>query len=184
MTGRILGRRARRGQAMVEFTFVGIPIIFTLLSVFEISRGMWNYHTLAHAVKSGVRYTVVHGHNCDPAVHPAPALNSCLVTVGNVATVIRDAGVGLDLNQTTLTFRTLNPDGTVKGTVASCALAACQGNTTRWPPNDGSNQKGSLVRIDVQTVFRSAIAMLWPGSSPVSVTATNLGASSSDAMQF
>lgn len=184
MTGRTSARRTQRGQAMVEFTMVGIPIIFTLVSVFEISRGMWNYHTLAHAAKSGMRYTIVHGRNCDPALHPAPALNSCLVTVGNIAAVIKDAGVGLDLEQTTLTFRTLNPDGTVKGTVGPCTLTACQGNTTQWPPNDGSNQKGSLIRIDAKTVFRSAIAMLWPGSSPVSVTVTNLGASSSDAMQF
>ena len=27
------------GQALVEFTFVGIPIMFVLISVFEVSRG-------------------------------------------------------------------------------------------------------------------------------------------------
>ena len=34
------------GQSLVEFTLVGIPLIFVLISVFEISRGMWMYHTL------------------------------------------------------------------------------------------------------------------------------------------
>ena len=34
-------RRARsRGNTMVEFTLVGIPIMFALISVFEISRAM------------------------------------------------------------------------------------------------------------------------------------------------
>ena len=57
-------RRSRAGQAMVEFTFVGIPLMFTLISIFEVSRGMWIYHTLAYSVKNGVRFASVHGINC------------------------------------------------------------------------------------------------------------------------
>ena len=54
----------RRGQALVEFTFVGIPMIFILISVFEMSRGMWIYHTLTYAVKEGTRVAMVHGQDC------------------------------------------------------------------------------------------------------------------------
>lgn len=63
------GRRG--GNAMIEFVLVGIPLIFVLISIFEMARGMWLYHTLAYSVKEGVRYTIVHGQNC------ATAPNSC-----------------------------------------------------------------------------------------------------------
>ena len=53
----------RRGNSMIEFTLVGIPLMFVLISIVELSRGMWIYHTLAHAVKEGTRYTAVRGQN-------------------------------------------------------------------------------------------------------------------------
>ena len=40
-------------------TLVGIPIIFTLICVFEISRGMWIYHTLAYAVNDAAARRIV-----------------------------------------------------------------------------------------------------------------------------
>ncbi len=86
-----LKNRKRLGQALAEFTFVGIPIIFILISVFEVSRGMWMYHTLAYAVKNGTRYASVHGINC---VGTSFNANSCAVsmgpstTTGTVASVI------------------------------------------------------------------------------------------------
>jgi hypothetical protein len=175
------GRRA--GQAIVEFTFVGIPMIFVLISVFEISRGMWNYHTLAYSAKSGVRFAIVHGQNCLP-----PQVNTCSKTVADIAQVIQDAGVGLDLNETEVTFSTLDNSGGVSGTPIVCSLrgsaGGCQSIGTVWPPNDTSNEKGKLISIKVKTVFRSAIAMLWPGSAPINFGATHFAASSSDTIQF
>ena len=89
----------------MEFTFVGIPIIFVLISIFEVSRGMWIYHTLAYSVKVGVRYASVHGINCigstvnstlqnpnDCAVN----MGACPTLQGTIAYVIRQAAVGLD----------------------------------------------------------------------------------------
>jgi hypothetical protein len=175
-------QRRRAGQALVEFTFVGIPMIFVLISVFEVSRGMWNYHTLAYASKSGVRFAIVHGQNC---LVPPQVSIPCTRTVGQIAQVIKDAGVGLDLNDTTVTLASVDLAGGVVGTPVFCSsLLVCLSNGTLWPPNDGSNQKGRLVSITVKTVFRSAIAMLWPGSAPISFAATNLAASSSDRIQF
>ena len=40
-------RNRLRGSATIEMALVGIPIIFTLSSRFEMARGMWIYHTLA-----------------------------------------------------------------------------------------------------------------------------------------
>jgi len=75
---------------MIEFTLVGIPMIFLLISIFEISRAMWNYHTLAFAIREGTRYAAVHGSGCsaDPRATP------CQATVAQVAQRIQDAGIG------------------------------------------------------------------------------------------
>jgi Flp pilus assembly protein TadG len=40
-----------KGSAIVEFTLVAIPLIFIQISIVEICRGMWDYHSLAQAVK-------------------------------------------------------------------------------------------------------------------------------------
>src|SRR6266853_2478538 len=107
-------RRKQRGQSMVEFTFVGIPLLFVLISIFEVSRGMWMYHTMAYAVKVGVRYAIVHGGNCGKNG------NTCKVNLGpssdatSIAGVIRNAGVGLVPTTTLLTFTSL------AGATAAC----------------------------------------------------------------
>ncbi len=95
-------RSKRYGAATVEMTLVGIPIIFTLISVFEMSRGMWMYQTLAYSVKAGVRYAIVHGASCDYTLNNG--INSCIVGVADVAATIENAGVGLDPQNTLLTF--------------------------------------------------------------------------------
>src|SRR4029079_8467839 len=159
MSRKPLSSLGRRGQALVEFTLVGIPMIFILIGTFEISRGMWIYHTLAYSAKAGVRFASVHGETCGP-----PNLNTCTQTIAHLAQVIQDAGIGLDIAKTDVSFITLNGDGTVKATVTCKLRGGCQSNSTVWPPTDGSNQKGKLIRIDVRTPFVSAISLLWPGA--------------------
>jgi len=175
-------REKRLGQTLVEFTFVGIPLIFVLISIFEISRGMWIYHTLAYSVKVGIRYASVHGVNC---VNNAGNPNTCTVNIGpysapgggalpSIAYVIRQAAVGLDPDKTTLTFN-------ANGSVTTCIMSAC--TATQWPA-DPNNAVGKPIRIDIATPFNSALAMLWPGASPVKFSAGSLGASSQDYVQF
>jgi len=165
-------KQRQRGSAMIEFTLVGIPMIFVLVSVFEISRGMWNYHTLAYAVKEGTRYAIVHGSDCssDPQ-------NSCGVTVGQVAQRIQYAGIGLDPSQVQLTF-------TSSGNSITCNLNACLGNPTVWPEAP-LNTPGSALTIGASLPFQSALAMFWPGAaSGASFPTFNLTAGSSDIIQF
>jgi hypothetical protein len=166
---------------MVEFTFVGIPLLFTLISIFEVSRGMWIYHTLAYSVKNGVRYASVHGINC---VNGPNNPNNCLVnigpynTAGTITYVIAQAGVGLDPANTTLVFTDASGTAT-----APCALNTCAGGP--WPPNTtGVNDVGKPIQIDIRTPFISAIAMFWPGAAPLSFASGTLGASSQDYIQF
>lgn len=176
----MMANRFRRGATTVEMTLVGIPLIFVLISIFEMSRGMWVYHTLAYAVKEGVRYSTVHGENCGVI---GPINNSCLKTANQIIqTVIQPAGVGLETAVTNVTFIasgasfTCPLDGTGTG---SCAQT--------WPPDTGPGGANSITRtiqIDIKTPFRSALAMFWPGAAPVSFAVVNFGASSSDRIQF
>src|ERR1051325_6804549 len=86
------------GSSFLEFVLVGVPVIFVLFSTFEMARGMWSYHSLAYAVREGTRYAIVHGSDC------ASSPNSCTVTIANIASVIKKAGVGLDGSALSLTF--------------------------------------------------------------------------------
>jgi Flp pilus assembly protein TadG len=176
------GRKLRQGgQSLLEFTLVGIPVMFLLISIFEVSRGMWTYETLSHAVKQGVRYAIVHGVNCTKngnncPVNLGPATGVCNNTNGTIAEVIQCAGVGLDPATTTVTFTS------AQGTLGPYNLNAVP--ATPWPPTNG-NQSGQPITIEIRTTFRSAIAMFWPGAKPVRSASTFiLPASSSDHVQF
>jgi hypothetical protein len=144
---------------MLEFTFVGIPIIFVLISIFEISRGMWVYHTMAHAVKEGLRYTVVHGRGCEVAP------NSCAVTVGDIARRIRADGIGLLPEELNLTL-TAEPNSPLS--VVDCQpLTNCLSGATaaqQWPQYP-SNQPGMDLTFSATYPFRSAISLFWPGKN-------------------
>jgi hypothetical protein len=189
--------RNRRGAALIEMTLVGIPIIFVLISVFEISRGMWVYHTSAYAVRDGVRFAQVHGINCifTPGV---VSVNNCPKTIADVTGIIRTAAFGLPSTTTMLTFT----PGSSSATATSCymgsssattvagpygSLVGCLSLTTTWPPNDGTgvlNGVGKKIQIDIRTPFKSAVGMLWPGVGYTKFAATDLGARSTDYIQF
>lgn len=143
---------------MLEFTFVGIPMLFVLISVFEISRGMWLYHTLAHAVKEGTRFAVVHGRDCE--LEP----NACTVTVRDIALRIRADGVGLlpeDLN-VTLSSEPNSPLSVVDcRPLTQCLEGAL--SAQQWPQFP-SNQPGMDLTVTATYPFQSALAMFWPGA--------------------
>jgi Flp pilus assembly protein TadG len=164
-------RKEHGGTSLVEFTLVGIPMIFLLVSTFEISRGMWTYHTLAYGVKEGTRYAAVHGLTC------ATAPNTCTVTVAQVAQQVQNATAGLLSSQMNLTFTSL-------GGTFTCTLANCLTNNAVWPAAPG-NAIGSNIEIDATYPFQSAIAMFWPGAGTgVSTMGTiNFPASSQDTMK-
>jgi Flp pilus assembly protein TadG len=162
----------RKGSAMLEFVLVGIPVIFVLISLFEISRGMWTYHTMAYAVREGVRYATVHGKGC-------ASPHTCQVTIGQITSVIRAAGVGLPASTTTVT---LTP---ASGSASSDTMVHQLASTTVWPPS-GANAPGQAVTIRVSYPFQSILAILWAGAgAPLNDSGVfNLGASSSEPIQF
>ena len=156
--------RGERGAVILEMTLVGIPLIFMLISIFEMSRGMWVYHTLSNAVKQGARYASVHGQDCSNLG------NSCQVTVGQIATVIANAAVGLDPNlmQVTMCIDCGAPSFVTGVEAHSGTLATLVSSGTQWPstPSDGS-ANADKVYLTVQYPFSSSMAMFWPGSRTV-----------------
>lgn len=169
--------RAKRGNAVIEFTLVGIPIIFVLISIVEVARGMWIYSTLAHAVREGTRYAIVHGQNC------ATAPNQCQATVAMIAARIRDGGAGLIPADLTVTLENAS-GGVVMSSVGPTTLANLLTNNTVFPAGAGA-APGNDVVIRASYPFSSAIALFWPGAGPGMVFPTfNLPAISRDKIQF
>jgi len=162
-------RREHGGSTLVEFTLVGIPMIFLLVSTFEAARGMWIYHTLAYAVKEGTRYASVHGQTCSIAP------NACTVTVAQVAQTVANASAGLLPGELTLTL-------TSTAGATTCTITNCLANNSTWPPAPG-NVPGNDIQIDGVYPFQSAISMFWPGAGAgVGVGTVNFGASAKEGM--
>ena len=187
-------RRGQRGATTIEMTFVGIPLIFLLISTFEISRGMWIYNTAATAVREGVRFASVHGVNC---VLVGGIPNQCDVLANDIVRVIR-AGDGngsnhsLNYGPTGAGAAGLSEANTIVTLTSASGSITCTldgqqatgGCNSQWPPTNDNGVK-QIITITIRTPFTSAISMFWPGSTPVRNFATvNLWASSSDTVQF
>lgn len=165
--------RRRKGAVSVEFALVGIPLIFSIISTVEMSRGMWIYFTQTQAVREGARYIVVRGADC------LTNGNTCSVTVGNIANALASAGVGLVPTNWNITLISASGSNNV-----SCTpLSSCLTNGTTWPPSP-DNQVGSSVSISGSYPFASALSMFWPGSKAVSFGTFNLPAYSQQLIQY
>ena len=167
--GRPVGRR--RGDALIEFTLIGIPVIFLTISIVEISLAMWQYHSLAYSVDIAARYAITHGRGCTQNG------NSCSVTLGNVATVLQNQALALDSGKMNVTFYT-------HSTTTSCnPLNTCTSNATTFP-----NSTDNGVNLDVKIVATYPVAnpfpLLWPGSSGSSGGLFTLGATSRQRIVF
>jgi Flp pilus assembly protein TadG len=160
---------------MLEFTLIGIGLIFALISFFEMARGMWTYQNLAYAVREAARYAAVHGKDC-------ASPNTCRVSVGQIVGVLQSAGVGLDPNQTTVTLTSAS-GATTNGTVTSLLS-----NSTNWPPSTPATDyaDGQPVKIKASYPFQTVLAMFWPGAGgPLNDSQTfNLAASSTELIQY
>jgi len=165
--------RRKRGSVTVEFTLVGIPLIFALISVVEISRGMWIYDTEAFAISQGARYAVVHGADCTQNG------NTCTATVGIIATVIANNGVGLVPSNWNVTLVSASGNNNIPCN----PLSSCLSNVAIWPPSP-DNAQGTSVAITATYPFASALAMIFPGAKPVTFGTVSLPAYSKQVIQF
>ncbi len=150
-------RRFQHGNAVLEFTLCGIPLMFAWISTAQMSIGMWHYHTLQYAAKATAAYMAVRG--------------STYVSMGNAAPEVQDAAnvmaaqaIGIPANEITVTWTAYKTDSDSQ--TVTCRLDNCQTNTTVWPPN-GYNSPGMDLEITMSYTFRSALAMYVPGSGSV-----------------
>ena len=164
---------------MLEFTLVAIPVIFVLIGIFELARGMWLYNSMAHGVKEATRFAIVHGNNC--SVLP----NSCTVTIGRICGILQYHAAGLpagsvvnvSLRRSTSTHPFSN-------------LTACLASTTVFPSqvspaalNPGGDQ-GQWVEIKASYRFTSALAFYWTGQHGFTFGRFDLGAVSRERIQY
>jgi Flp pilus assembly protein TadG len=172
-------RRRQRGSTLLEFTLVGIPLIFLLISTVEIARGMWIYATLAHAVRQGTRFTAVKGQNC------VTSPNSCSVTIARIAQEMQRAGIGLD----PAAFSNVTFTAYAGRTITHATLQDCLADTTSWPTTPGSSDPGATTGADLEISviypFRTAMSMFWPGAGKASGAGIfYFPASSRESIQF
>ena len=161
-------RPRERGSSIVEMSLVFVLLMFSVLSIFELGRAMWTYHTLATSVKKAVRVAMVHGARC------AEASETCQVSLGDLVRVIQQVGVGLDMSLLQLTF-------TASGSSSTCAPASnCLANDTKWPAAP-YNPVGQNVTINGTYAFNNVLTVLWPGQT---VSRFTLSAKSTETIQF
>lgn len=162
-------RKNNQGNAIIEFTLVAIPLIFIQISIVEICRAMWDYHSLAQAVKVASRSVATHGAGC--------AGLGCAVTVGQIATTISAYAVGMPASALDVTL-TSNA-----GSITCNPLSTCTSNATVWPPA-GGNAVGSDIIISGSYNFTSALTMFAPGTSGVQFSGVTLTAKSRQMLLF
>ena len=150
-------KKFQRGTTAVEMAIVFLPLMLTILSTLELGRAAWTYHMLHSALKSGLRYAVVHGEDC------IQVAASCQASISNLATIIRRSSVGLDGDRLQLTF-------TAGGNSTTCSsLPLCMANGDQWPPA-AANTPGQMVSITGVYQFRSVLSGFWPGQNNGNIT--------------
>jgi len=167
-------RPNEKGGTLIEFTLVGVPLVLLLISLIEICLAMWSYHTLAYAVREGVRYASTKGRDCSLGT------NSCGVTIGTIAQQIASAGTGLIPGQLNVTFTSS------AGSVPCSPISSCYTNSTAWPPSSSSaNLPGSLISVSgTYPVQTNLVIMFVPGTGASQMGAVTLSASSQQLIQF
>ncbi len=150
LTGILNPRNRRRsGQSVVEFTLMGIPMVFVTVSVIYMSIAMWQFYSLAYASDMTARYVSVHGATC------AANGNTCTITVGNVATFFASQAMSLDSSKVIVKLK----DGS--GTTTCSPLNSCTSTATQFP-SSSANSVGSDITITATYGVKSPLAMFWP----------------------
>lgn len=88
------GRRRTSGQALVEFAIVIPIIIFIVLGLFDLGRGIFSYNTLAQSARAGSRMAIVDQRSDQvraAAIAAAPTLG---LGTGNVAVCFKESDSG------------------------------------------------------------------------------------------
>lgn len=159
---------SRRGTALIEFAFVGVPLILITISVISISLEMWQYSSLSYATESTARYVTMHGASCTQNG------NTCGITVGNVTSYFATQALGLNAAQVTLTLT--DSSGS---TTCSPPFTSCESSSSAFPASTANNV-GNDITIKATYPVRNPVEMFWRPSE----TSYSLGAASTQRIAF
>ena len=152
----------------------GIPMVFVLISAVQMALGMWQYETLAYAVKTGAQTVVSKGQGCTTGG------NSCGITVGTIATTIAHSAIGIPASSLNVTLTTAS------GAVTTCnPISSCTSSTTAWPPSTNSdNMAGKTITVSGSFLLNGAFAMYYPGAKPVTFSSATLTSTATQPLMF
>ena len=169
----IWGRRNSRGNAQVEFALCSLFVVFVLISIFDMARGLWTYVTLAEAVRDGTRYAVVRG-----AGYMDPDTKARLpgATLGDVKNVVLRSAVGLVPSQLTLTFES-------NAGVITCSPGCSSSESANWPP-DAAAARDLEIGIGAKYPYNSFIVMYFPGGKGIEFGKYVLGSTARERIVF
>jgi Flp pilus assembly protein TadG len=140
--------RRRSGQSVIEFTLLGIPMLFITIAVVSMSIDMWQYHTLAYATEITARMVSVHGATCGTP-------NTCTIQVGDVAKFFAAHAIALDAG--TVIVKMTDSSGTT-----TCnPVNSCNTNTAQFPASS-ANGVGSDITITATYTLKNPFGMFWP----------------------
>lgn len=167
-------QRTAAGNAHIEFALCAVFVIFAMISIFDMARGLWINHTLAQAVRDGTRYAVVHG-----KANRNPATNTRLPgsTLGDVYNVVRRSAIGIVPGQLRLRFES--------GAGVIDCNPGCPGGALGlpWPPDDYA-LKNNEIGIHANYPYNSMVVMFFPGAKGVQFGRYNLGSVARERIVF
>jgi hypothetical protein len=159
---------------LFEFALAGIPIMLLIISVMEISRGLWTYSTLWFAVTEASRLAIVHGSDCLPP-------NRCSLLVGSYAYLISGASPQLDPSQMNVTLSSTGGGATIQCYPLQSCISGGAYSATVFPLAG----PGSDVIVKATYPFQSPLTMFFPGlTSPTTPIAVTLQATSQEPILF
>jgi Flp pilus assembly protein TadG len=162
--------RRRSGQAMVEFAFTSIFLIFILMSLYSMSVGMWQYHTLAEAVNVTARTAAVHGAGC--------VGKSCATTVDQIARTLKARALGIPVGQ-------INATLTSSASTVTCnPLSTCVGNSAAWPTLAGNTALTTNISVTATVQFTDPVSVWVPGHGTQRIAPVTFGANSTQPVIF
>ena len=152
---------------MLEFAFVGVPMLMVTISAVFIAMEMWQYSCLCYATEETARYITMHGVGCTTNG------NTCGITVGTIMTYFENQALGLNPNQVNLSLTDTS------GTTACNPYAHCETSTAQFPAST-ANSVGNDITLKATYPVNTVIAMFWARNSAT----YSLGATSTQRIIF
>lgn len=152
-----------RGSQTLEFTLIGLPLVFLLFSIANMCFAMMTMHTMQEAVEQGARFVSTRGSTCSSGT------NTCSATVQQIAGVVSSSSPGIAASNLSLTLIpasgsanqiSCNP---ISVCLSSCSTGCNGSRATVWPTttsSDNSPGKDVILSADV-TNLPTPMFMFW-----------------------